>query len=186
MNLSTMEMALKELNWPYKIPKDDNSSILKICATISSKILSLSWPIYLVPSQLPIAYVPGEEFDDDLENKGYYALEFLVHLDYPINPDSRGNLIQLLALANSNLPLPGFQLNVLDNTLFYRYIWFYHQSFIEPTILIVILQMIKASLELYAPLIKKVAAGVNDLAEAMKEWSNELSILENEMDQKKP
>jgi hypothetical protein len=175
MDWETFAIALTELSWPFE-KKEPKEAPAFIESTIPGLFREAAWLLKIIPSPLPVAYIPHELADEETpeDAKGYYSVEFLVPIALELGNETEMNLIEVVAMANSQLPLPGFEWNSLTKELTYRYVWFFHALFFESTILLLILQAIQAALENYGALFQKVASGKVPLEEALKEWLGEM------------
>lgn len=170
-------VALNSLEWKHAITTQEETGFKVLKVKIPSENKSGDWILTLTQSPTPIAFIPGEEEDEEKGPQGYRALDFIIPLTSKVAKEQEGDVMQLLTFINANLPLAGFYFNIIDGKLFFRYLWFFHAAFLEETILIYLLETIQDILDNYGFPIKELAAGRVSFEAVIERWVQDFKSL---------
>lgn len=110
------------------------------------------------------------------EKSEYIRVQFQITFPFQMQDKAVFEVGSLLHLINRLMELPGFEMDELENKLFYRYVLLSHHPEQVPTLYISILGLIMMILDLFTETIEKIAAGqstFNDLLEEILEISKQ-------------
>jgi len=102
----------------------------------------------------------------DLEEPTYAKVQFQVPFPFRIEPATAQQVGSVLHFINRQLELPGFEMDEVDDLLFFRYVWV--TKSVDETLFKSLLGIIMMQLELFTETIERVATGsvtFNDLLE---------------------
>lgn len=106
-------------------------------------------------------------------------IQFGVKLPFKVQDLSLNQASSLLLFLNQMLDMPGFELNELEGTILYRYVWIIHPTAIDGPLLMSILGAIMVNLGLFSDSIESVASGkmsFNDLLEEVVKMSKNKTL----------
>jgi hypothetical protein len=182
MDWQPFEEAIDELGWHYTHEDPELPEVTLTKVSIPNREdSSQQWQLLIVPSTQALAFMPGEEDDDeegeDSAQKGYFGLEFYVPISKELQDTTTGDVLQMINLINCNTPLTGFYWNPLEKSLFFRYMWFYHAAMLEPTPIFFLLQVIQDLLQAYATSLKDLGAGKIQYSDVLDHWEKQFNTL---------
>lgn len=113
----------------------------------------------------------------DQKRSQYIRVQFQVALPFQVKENAVFEVASLLHLINHTVELPGFELDELNNKVFYRYVLLSTSPDTNPTLYISILGLIMMLLDLFTESIEKLATGqgsFNDLLKQILEISTQI------------
>jgi len=111
----------------------------------------------------------GQSLEKEAEGAPLLNVIFEAELPFEVKPAFAKELGSLLHFINRQLPLPGFELDEVENLIYYRYSLFAAESGIDARALMSILGLMLLFLDLYTHPVEQVASGAKSFNELMEE-----------------
>ena len=87
------------------------------------------------------------------------VMQYMVLLDYPVEPGAHGDLGRFVNLVNSNLTITGFEFNEPLGQVMFRHSHAIATAPLDPSVIVWPLTMIRDTVHGFGPLVERVAAG---------------------------
>jgi hypothetical protein len=106
---------------------------------------------------------------DPKQDSSIFKVSFRIKLPFKIADFSFSQTSNLIALINHSLELPGFEIDEIENEIFYRYVLLTSDKVLNDEIILGIIGMIKLTLDLHVYSIEIVSSGKMSYDDLLKD-----------------
>jgi hypothetical protein len=108
-------------------------------------------------------------FTDEPSSESYHLVQFRFVLPIGIPPTTFNQVASALHFFNRLLHCPGFELDELEDQIFYRHVWFVKQKGIDSFLLMQVIGNLHLCYKMFSPYIKEIAEGKSTLEDILQQ-----------------